>query len=33
MRIEDDINMKGSAFDIPREPKFYPDEGKLPLTN
>ena len=32
MRIEDDINMRGSALDVPREPKFYPDESKLPLT-
>ena len=33
MKIEDDINMRGSALDVPREPKFYPDESKLPLTN
>ena len=33
MRIEDDINMKGSALDTPREPKFYPDESKLPFIN
>ena len=33
MRIEDDINMKGSVLYTPREPKFYPDESKLPFTN
>ena len=33
MKIEDDINMRRSALDVPREPKFYPDESKLPLTN
>ena len=33
MKIEEDINMRGSAIDMPREPKFYPDESKLLLTN
>ena len=31
--MEDIINGVASEYDMPREPKFYPDDRKLPRTN
>lgn len=31
--MRDVINSVASEYEMPREPKFYPNDGKLPTTN